>query len=308
MTLAERLAHLPENKRQELERITRIFFDEFEDAQKSKLSEKAKRGRILKLVLFGPHRSEYNLLIVVTTKTFADPRFWYRAEDRFLRELTITKHLATPVNFIVHSIMDVNNQLALGRPFFVDIARDGILLYETPGFPFAQPKPLAPETAKAEMNRHFGHWFPSAAHRFELAKEAMGRGYHREAAFDLHQTVERIYHCILHVLTLYSPKSHRLAFLRTHAERVAPLLVDVWPSGGSFAARCFTQLDRAYVEARYSHRYEITAEELAWLVERVKVLQKTVATICAAHLNGFDCNGFDCVGKAQAPALCQAHG
>ncbi len=31
----------------------RILFEEFEDAQKTKLSDKARRGRILKLVLFG---------------------------------------------------------------------------------------------------------------------------------------------------------------------------------------------------------------------------------------------------------------
>mgnify|MGYP000084148162 CR=1 FL=1 len=30
--------------------------------------------------------------------------------------------------------------------------------------------------------------------------------------------------------------------------------------------------------------YEITREELAWLVDRVKALQETVATICAERL------------------------
>lgn len=304
VTLPERLDCLPENKRRELERVARILFDEFEDAQKGKLSDKKKGGRILKLVLFGSsaggdwvegtksdHRSDYNLLVVVSTETFADPRCWDRATERFLRELTVTKHLATPVNFIVHSIMDLNNQLAHGRPFFVDIARDGIMLYETPGFPLFKPKPLDPEVAKAEVRRHFDHWFPSATHRFELAKEAIGRGYDKEAAFDLHQTVERLYHCTLHVLTLYSPKSHRLTYLRTHAERVAPLLIAVWPRDRRFAKQCFARLDRAYVDARYSHHYDITDEELAWLIERVKVLQETTAAICAAHLNGFDCPG-----------------
>ncbi len=304
VTLAERLGHLPENRGRELERVARILFDEFEDAQKAKLSDKEKGGRILKLILFGSHargdwveecegddRSEYNLLVVVITKTFADPRFWYPATDRLLRELTVTKHLATPVNFIVHSIVDLNNQLVHGQPFFMDIARDGILLYETPGFPFAKPRPLDPEVARAEMRRHFDHWFPSAAHRFELAKEAMGRGYGKETAFDLHQTVERLYHGTLLVQTLYSPKSHRLTFLRTHAERVAPLLIAAWPRESEFARQCFARLDRAYVAARYSHRYEITDEELAWLVERVTVLQETAAAICAAHLDGFGCAG-----------------
>lgn len=85
---------------------------------------------------------------------------------------------------------------------------------------------------------------------------------------------------------LYSPKSHRLSVLRSHAERLAPQLIDIWPRDTRFAKRCFTRLDRAYVGARYSHAYEITGEELAWLVERVKVLQATVATICAERLDG----------------------
>ena len=104
------------------------------------------------------------------------------------------------------------------------------------------------------------------------------------AAFDLHQTIERLYHCVLLVLTLYSPKSHRLSNLRSHAERTDPRLIEVWPRDTRFARRCFTRADRAYVGARYSPEYVITGEELAWLVERVKVLIAIVASICAEQL------------------------
>ncbi|TKB10559.1 MAG: nucleotidyltransferase, partial [Mesorhizobium sp.] len=44
----------------------------------------------------------------------------------------------------------------------------------------------------------------------------------------------------------------------------------------------------AYVDARYSPHYEITGEELAWLVERVKALQETVAVLCAEKLRPDD--------------------
>ena len=300
MTLPDRLAHLPDRKRRELERVAAILFDEFEDSQKTAISEKAKRGRILKLILFGSYArgdwvedrksgylSDYDLLIVVNYGKFAEQyQAWEKAGERFLQELTITRRLSAPVNFIVHTYQDLNDQLAHGRPFFVDIARDGIVLYELPGYPLASPKTLAPEEARAEAQRHFGHWFPNAARRFGLAQEAMRRGYEKEAAFDLHQTVERLYHCVLTVLTLYSPKSHRLSVLRSHAERIAPRLIDVWPRDTRSAKRCFSRLDRAYVGARYFPAYEVTSEELAWLVDRVKMLQETVAAICAEHLNG----------------------
>jgi len=43
---------------------------------------------------------------------------------------------------IIQTLADGNDQLSRGRPFFFDIARDGIPLYEEPGHPLAQPKPL----------------------------------------------------------------------------------------------------------------------------------------------------------------------
>ena len=42
---------------------------------------------------------------------------------------------------------------------------------------------------------------------------------------------------------------------------------------------------RRYVDARYSPHYEITGEELAWLVERIGVLREIVAAICAEKLD-----------------------
>ena len=295
----DQLAHLPDKKRRELQRAAQILFDEFEDALKTKLSDKGKRGRILKLVLFGSHargdwvedrksgyRSDYDLLVVVNYEGFGEQHeSWEKATERFLQELTITRRLSTPVNFIVHTYQDLNDQLTQGRPFFVDIARDGIMLYEAPGYPLASPKTLAPEEARAEAQRHFDHWFPGAERFLKLATVAIGDGFQNEAAFLLHQAAERLYHCTLLVLALYSPKSHRLTFLRSQAERLASQLIDVWPRDSRFAKRCFTRLDRAYVDARYSPHYEITSEELAWLVERVRTLQETVATVCGERLS-----------------------
>jgi hypothetical protein len=87
------------------------------------------------------------------------------------------------------------------------------------------------------------------------------------------------------VLTLYSPKSHKLNFLRSQAERLAPQLIAAWPRGSRFEQRCWELLRRAYVDARYSPHYKITSEELAWLVERVNALKLSVEVICRARLD-----------------------
>ena len=77
---------------------------------------------------------------------------------------------------------------------------------------------------------------------------------------------------------------HRLAVLRSHAERSDARLIAAWPRDSKFARRCFTRLDRAYVDARYSPEYAITKEELEWLLEQVRTLQDIVAAICAERL------------------------
>ena len=83
---------------------------------------------------------------------------------------------------------------------------------------------------------------------------------------------------------LYSPKSHKLNFLRSQAEQLDGGLIGVWPRRTKFEQRCFELLRRAYVDARYSPHYKISAEELAWLGERVTVLQDLVKATCEEQL------------------------
>ncbi len=87
------------------------------------------------------------------------------------------------------------------------------------------------------------------------------------------------------MLTLYSPKSHKLNFLRSHCEAIAPSLIAAWPRGDKFSRRCFELLRQAYVNARYSPQYEISAEELAWLGEHVAELQGLVKSVCEERLS-----------------------
>lgn len=299
MTKMDGLDHLPPRKQEELAEVARILFEEFEAARQSKLKEEHKNARILKILLFGSYarggwvedrksgyRSDYDLLIVVNSQSAAETgEYWESASERFVRELTITKHLETPVNFIVHSLHEVNDQLARGRPFFIDIARDGIALYEAPGHPLASPQRLSVQEARQEAQRNYDQWYPSAINFFKHAQIAILDRTPNEAAFFLHQTIERLYHCVLQVVTLYSPKSHRLSVLRSHAERADVRLIDAWPRDTKFARRCFNSIDRAYVEARYSAKYSIADEELDWVVQRVVVLQGIVASICEERLS-----------------------
>ena len=86
------------------------------------------------------------------------------------------------------------------------------------------------------------------------------------------------------MLTLYSPKSHRPAFLRSQAEQLVPELAEAWPRKHRIPRRCFELLRQAYVNARYSPHDEITAEELAWISQQVGILQDLVHKGCERRL------------------------
>ena len=86
----------------------------------------------------GGYHSDYNILIVVNDERLIDFELWSAAEDRLMRDVTINKALRAPVSFVVHTLTDVNQQLERGRPFFVDIVKQGIALYEAEGFPYRQ--------------------------------------------------------------------------------------------------------------------------------------------------------------------------
>lgn len=292
------LDHLPDRKRRDLERVVEILFAGFEEATARATQKWKKQGRILKVILYGSYargdwvddpiggyQSDYDILVVVSDERLTDPaEYWAETDDRFVREVTIAKRITAPVSLIVHSLAEVNDQLTHGRPFFIDAIEQGIALYEAEDYPFVAPKPLTEEAARAEAQKHFKQWFPNAEMRFDLARTAVQRGYSKQAAFDLHQTAEQLYHCLLLTLTLYSPKSHKLNFLRSQAEPLVPDLIAVWPRDTKFAQRCFELLRQAYVNARYSPHYKITPAELEWLTERIELLQRLVREACEKRL------------------------
>ncbi len=285
--------HLPAAKRRELSRAVDIILSEFDDAVKLLTTRETKRGRILKIILFGsyarggwvdePHTakgyvSDFDLLVVVDHDRLTDfATYWYKAEDRLIRDEGIRR----PVNFIVHSIADVNDKLTQGHYFFCDIVEEGIVLYEAQkATRFAPPRPLGKEAAKEVAKKHYKQWMEAAKEFRSGYEHAMDDSYPKKAAFDLHQTVERLYTALLLVLTNYSPATHNIKALRSFCEERDARLIDAWPRENRDDRRAFERLKRAYVEARYSEHYEITEEELVWLGERVAVLRDLVAQAC----------------------------
>ncbi|MBE1529527.1 putative nucleotidyltransferase/HEPN domain-containing protein [Sphingopyxis sp. OAS728] len=294
------LDHLPPHKQRELERVVQIIFEEFDDAISRATMGWKKKGRISKIILYGsyarggwvdePHtakgyQSDYDLLVLVNDKRLTDRvEYWSKLDDRLNREFGITKTLRTPVNFIVHALGEMNEGLAQGRYFFLDVARDGIALYEAHDSEFAEPKPMTPHAALDAAREYFDEWWSASKRKLKLSNDAIDQGFTNEAAFLLHQTVESLYHCVLLVRTFYTPHIHNLAFLRTQAEGMDARLIDAWPREAKVDRSRFEKLKAAYIKARYSKHYRISEEELSWLGERVENLAAIVEMICRERI------------------------
>ena len=293
---------LPEAKRRELEYVVDLIRAGFDAAIRHRTQPRFRNGRLLKIILFGSYArgdwvedpvgryfSDYDILVVVDHEDLTDvPEFWAKTETRLLEELGEGHDLRTQVSPIYHSLEDVNEKLRLGRYFFMDILRDGIVLFEEPGHPFVEPEQLSPKEALQETRDYFEEWFESAQ-KFKRASDFLiGDGAPKEAVFNLHQAAERLYHCIFLVRTLYSPKTHNLNRLRASTEQLESRLRDVWPTDDRLQRRAYNLLREAYVKARYSREFVITDEELAWLGERVAMLQELVRELCLARIEDLE--------------------
>ncbi len=291
--------HLPIVQQAELERVQHVLMAEFAEATGRATTASRRDGKILKIVLFGSYarddwidepangyQSDFDLLVIVNHDDLTDiAHYWYVAEDRILRDGAITR----PVNIIVHSLSEVNHALKRGEYFWVDIARDGVVLYELPCHPLATPMPLTATDAYQMADAYLSEWLPSIDRAIKTAEgQAQSgendRGWRKDTAFSLHQATERAYICFLLVRTLYFPRSHNIKFLRSLAEDHESRLVEAWPRDSRIDRRRFQLLKRAYVEARYSTAYDVTFEEIWAILASVRALRNIVEKVSRERL------------------------
>ena len=111
------LDHLPAFRQRELAHVTRVLCEEFEAAHAIGTKDWKKAGRIFKIVLYGSfargdwvddpvggYQSDYDILVVVNDERLTEFEYCSAAEDRLMRDTTLTRALSAPVSFIVHSL------------------------------------------------------------------------------------------------------------------------------------------------------------------------------------------------------------
>ncbi len=218
---------------------------------------------------FTSYESDFDIMVIVRSEKIADDvKIWYKVENQ------IRRNIRTPLTLIAEAIEHVNEKLSVGRYFYADIKKEGILLYDSKHFQLARAKKLTPEMKKVLAEEDFNLWFPKAKDFFRGYEFYCSIKSWNLAAFLLHQTTESLFAAVSLVLTSYKPKTHDLEKLTKRMEKIDPDFAKIFPRQEGEEKRLFELLRKAYVEARYSKHYKITKPELEYLAERVKKLRR----------------------------------
>jgi predicted nucleotidyltransferase/HEPN domain-containing protein len=276
--MKDTLDHLPAKKQHQLRAVADLIRKEA-DPEMVVLFGSYARGDWVEDPA-GGYFSDFDVLVVVRSPNQVDKHdLWSKIEQRAQR---ITK--PTELSLIVHDIKDVNEQLEKGFYFFSDIKKEGVLIYDSGRYHLAEAKESTPAERRAHAQQWFDQWFKSARGFLRQHEHAVEDGELNIAAFELHQTAERFYHCALLTLTAYKPKTHNLEDLGKRAGDLHPLLRNVFPRATPEEDRLFKLLKSAYVDARYDPDFAVSKEELEILAGHVRALRDRVERVCRERI------------------------
>lgn len=282
------LSHLPEHKQAELKAIVAALIPRYGEIEMIILFGSFARGtwvedKYVEKGITYEYKSDYDLLIVLSKNGHANSDTLTQSITGKLEEL----NFSTPMNPIFHGVEFVNHELREGNYFFAEIKRNGVMLFTTNRYQLDEQRDFSPAEAQAKAAEYFNAWFESANTFFQTYNFTLGIGKLNEAAFLLHQSVERYYGALQLVFTGYKPKTHDIEVLGKLAKSQDIEFGKVFPRATPQERQRFNLLRRAYIEARYNLDYRITKEELEYLAERVQILRDLTAQICKKKIESF---------------------
>jgi len=281
------LDHLPDNKQLELQRVIEIIREEIDLEMLILFGSYARGDWVEDLdpeTLQYRYQSDFDLLVVTETPRQADR---IEQNSQLSQRLAKTIH-RTPVSLIAEDIQFVNRRLRKSQYFYIDIKREGILLYDSGKFQLAEPIEISLKERKKLAEEDYEYWIDNAKEFLIDVNSALDRGSYKKAAFYLHQATESFYGTILLVFTRYKPSTHDLEKLNQRVSSIEPKFVTIFPRSTEEEKERFKLLRKAYVDARYKPSYTITEKELNWLIERVQELQALTEKLCKEKIAGYE--------------------
>jgi len=284
------LAHLPQEKQDEVELIAFKIRALCEDAQMVILFGSYARGDFKD----GPHeqgrgrliihkRSDYDILVLTAHEyTARDIGLWDKVKEKLAQS-----DLSTHVRIIARDIDFVNYKLRQGQYFFTEIKKEGIILYDSGKCKLARRKKLRGAEEKQIAQDTLDEIFEKAKDFYIAYESLFKKQKYKTAAFQLHQAVEHSYKTVLLIFGGECPQEHHLDILGDLAADYCPQLKGILPRETDEEKELFELLDYAYIGARYDREYKITKEQLEQLAPSVKKLHEVTERICKEKIESF---------------------
>ena len=272
------LEHLPARKQRHLDLIVKIIRAAV-DAEMIILYGSHARGDWVEDVK-GRKFSDYDVLVIVDSEAkVEDIDLWWRLRERLDRRTRPNE-----VQLIVHDIADVNQQLENGWYFFVDVEKEGIMLYDSGRHVLAEPRPKTLAERRVFAQQCFREYLDTADEFYSHAISGIEKGENETSAFLLHQATEHYYKCAILVVTAYWPREHNIKYLAKLGAGLDPAFRDIFPVKPRAEKRRLELLKEAYVKARYSLEWRISREDLEVLAQRIAVLRERTQAVCEAYI------------------------
>jgi len=276
--------HLPKHKQTELRKLTSLIRESGEGVEKIILYGSYARGTFkeakdLKEDRKSGHVSDYDILVVTVS---ADS-----ARDFDFSVDTEKLNLTAPLRISAIGIDEINENLANAHYLYVDIEREGVMLFDAKRHKLALKKKLKNFEAERIAQEHYNHWFGKANDFVDTYSFLMKKNKTASAAFHLNQIVESCYKTILLVFTNYNPHEHHLKTLGKMAEKFHPDLAKLFAIKTPKDRERFEMLEYAYIGGRYDPKYKVAKEDLEILALDVVKLLNITEKACKVKLLRF---------------------
>ena len=253
------------------------------------------KNKVSKIILFGSYargnwvndiyfenhitytyQSDLDILLILKNGKFRALKLEYNIAKRLKKKQLEDNPWVT---LITEPLARVNKELEKGQYFFTDIKKEGILLYDD-GEPLSDKKDLSNEELRKIAKDDYDAWFDRGAGFLFYSVTALERDEYNFSAFFLHQATESFYNAILLVFTGYKPKLHDITKLRAMVNNYHEDLLKIFHFDTPEQVKCYELLRDAYIDARYDKNYNISEEQLRYLIERVEKLKNVTENIC----------------------------
>lgn len=287
------IKHLPKRTQEELNLFLELIKRHIPKCEMIILfGSYARGGYVLwdEKVEFGIHTSYQSDLDIMVVTAKGNVRIiehkMQKITEKYHNALAYRRH-ASP-QYIVENIHELNRNLERKQYFYTDIVKEGIKMYDTGTFELAKPRELLFKQIKEIAEYEFKIFYPDGETFLELGCSLFEKEKYKIGSFLLHQACERYYYALTLVFTNYRPKIHRLKELAVMVKEYSRELSTVFPQNTEFEKRCYDLLCRAYIEARYNKDFNVTKEELGYMLERTGILKEITYKLCTQQIASYD--------------------